>query len=269
MEENRRSFLKKAGCAAAGLGCGFPLLGAGCGALSEASADAEASGTQWGMVVDVRKCLRREVRDACTEACHQAHNVPQIDDPKEEVKWIWPEEYEHVFPDQAHAHTESALQGAPVLVLCNHCTKPSCVRVCPTKATWKRESDGVVMMDMHRCIGCRYCIAACPYGARSFNWRDPREHVLKDADGNWLSNFPTRSKGVVEKCNFCAERMPFSDDRKPACVAAANAVPEGKDALTFGDLNDPGSEIRGILSEKHTIARRIGLGTGPNVFYIV
>ena len=263
MEENRRSFLKKAGCAAAGLGCGFPLLNAGCSVLEQR--DAASSGKQWGMVVDVRKCLQREVRNACTEACHQAHNVPDIHDPEEEVKWVWSEEYEHVFPDQAHAHTESALKGAPVLVLCNHCTKPSCVRVCPTGATWKRKSDGVVMMDMHRCIGCRYCIAACPYGARSFNWTDPRKHLPKDADGDWLSNFPTRAKGVVEKCNFCAERIRTGED--PVCVKEANKVEPG--ALTFGDLSDPDSKIRIKLSENHTIARRISLGTGPNVFYIV
>ena len=269
MDQNRRSFLKKAGRTALGVGCGFTLLGSGCSALKQGSTDAAASPIQWAMVIDVRKCLKKEVRDACTEACHRAHNVPKIPDPEEEVKWIWTEQYEHVFADQAHEHTEAVMKGAPVLVLCNHCTKPSCVRVCPTRATWRRKSDGVVMMDMHRCIGCRYCIAACPYGSRSFNWRDPRAHIARDENNQLPSDYPTRSKGVVEKCNFCADRIRLAAKPVPACVEAANSVPGGQGALTFGDLRDPDSEVCRILNEKHTICRRLSLGTGPNVFYIV
>ena len=89
----------------------------------------------------------------------------------------------------------------PVLLLCNQCDDPPCVRYCPTRATWKRE-DGIVMMDFHRCIGCRYCMAGCPYGSRSFNWRDPRPFIKKIN-----LEFPTRTRGVVEKCNFCVERL--------------------------------------------------------------
>jgi molybdopterin-containing oxidoreductase family iron-sulfur binding subunit len=139
------------------------------------------------------------------------------------------------------------------------------VRVCPTQATWKRESDGIVMMDMHRCIGCRYCMAACPYGSRSFNWRDPRPYVETDADGNFLSEFPTRTRGVVEKCNFCAERL--RDGREPACVEAANRLAEG--ALMFGDVSDPDSDISRVLQSQVTMNRRVNLGTGPNVYYLV
>jgi molybdopterin-containing oxidoreductase family iron-sulfur binding subunit len=110
-------------------------------------------------------------------------------------------------------------------------------------------------------------MAACPYGSRSFNWRDPRPSIARDADGNFPSDFPTRSKGVVEKCNFCAERL--RKGMQPACVEAANRVPGAAGALTFGDLSDPDSEVSRLLRERHTIARRVGLGTGPNVFYIV
>jgi molybdopterin-containing oxidoreductase family iron-sulfur binding subunit len=159
------------------------------------------------------------------------------------------------------------MSDEPVLVLCNHCTDPACTKVCPTKATWKRKEDGIVMMDMHRCIGCRYCMAACPYGARSFNWKDPRKY-LREQD--IVHPYPTRSKGVVEKCSFCAERVrENSKDPKPACVEAANAVPGGRDALVFGDLSDEKSAVRRILSEKKTICRRVSAGTGPNVYYIV
>jgi molybdopterin-containing oxidoreductase family iron-sulfur binding subunit len=193
--------------------------------------------------------------------------VPDIPESDDEIAWIWDEEYRHVFPDQVHEHTPAHLQTMPVLVLCNHCTNPPCVRVCPTKATWKRETDGLVMMDMHRCIGCRYCMAACPYGSRSFNWRDPRPYLERADDGTALSDYPARTKGVVEKCNFCAERV--RDGREPACVEAVRAVPGGEGALTFGNLGDPNSEVNRILAEKNTISRRVSLGTGPNVFYIV
>jgi molybdopterin-containing oxidoreductase family iron-sulfur binding subunit len=141
------------------------------------------------------------------------------------------------------------------------------VRVCPTQATWKRESDGIVMMDMHRCIGCRYCMAACPYGSRSFNWRDPRAFIETDSEGNFLSEFPTRTRGVVEKCNFCADRL--RDGQQPACVEAANQVPGAEGVMAFGDVSDPTSEVSRILASHPTISRRVGLGTGPNVFYLV
>jgi molybdopterin-containing oxidoreductase family iron-sulfur binding subunit len=214
------------------------------------------------MVIDIKKCLREDVRRACTEACHRAHNVPDIPDADEEVKWIWSERYENAFPDQAHDYTAESLKEKPVLVLCNHCTNPPCVKVCPTHATWKREQDGIVMMDMHRCIGCRYCIAACPYGARSFNWRDPRPYIR----GGARPEFPTRTKGVVEKCNFCADRL--RDGLEPACVVAAREAAGGEGALTFGDPTDPNSDVNRVLREEHTICRRLSVGTGPNVFYI-
>jgi molybdopterin-containing oxidoreductase family iron-sulfur binding subunit len=267
MDESRRKFLKEAGCAALGVGCGFPLLNAACNASGQEDAAPAESSSQWAMVVDIQRCLEEEVRRACTEACHREHNVPDIPDSGDEVKWIWSEEYQRVFPDQVHVRTAAARREMPVLVLCNHCTNPPCVRVCPTGATWKRDTDGIVMMDMHRCIGCRYCIAACPYGARSFNWKDPRDYLEQGANGEFPSDYPTRSKGVVEKCNFCAERL--RDGRAPACVEAVNGVPGGAGALTFGDATDPASEVSRILRERHTISRRVSLGTEPNVFYVV
>ncbi len=264
MDQKRRSFLKNAGCAALGLGCGFPLLGLGCSASKEGSGADGSSTSQLAMIVDVKKCLKEEVRKACIDACNLAHNVPEITDPNHQIDWIKAEQREHVFPDQTHAHTAESVKESPVLVLCNHCNKPPCVKVCPTAATWKREQDGVVMMDMHRCIGCRYCMAACPYGARSFNWSDP--HFEKDRK---LTDYPTREKGVVEKCTFCAERI--RDGRPPACVEEAAKVPGGEGALTFGDLGDEDSDVSKILrdGEKNTICRRVSLGTGPNVYYIV
>lgn len=273
MNENRRGFLKRAGCTALGIGCGLPLLGTGCRSRHAAAA---AESNDWAMIIDVRKCQDPDVRRKSAAACHRQHQVPQIDDPKREVKWIWEESYRDVFPDQAHAYTEAALkktyrahaadESLPVLVLCNHCSSPSCTKVCPTGATWKR-ADGLVMMDMHRCIGCRYCMAACPYGARSFNWRDARpEEYLPEDDEKPSINYPKRSKGVVEKCTFCAERIRAAEEGQPvvpACVEAANGVQP--DAMAFGKLSD----LKDQLEANHTICRRVGLGTGPNVYYIV
>jgi molybdopterin-containing oxidoreductase family iron-sulfur binding subunit len=188
-------------------------------------------------------------------ACHSIHNVPDIGNPKQEVKWIWTDTYEHVFPGQADQYLMESIKHQPFMVLCNHCAKPPCVRVCPTKATFKRP-DGIVMMDYHRCIGCRFCMAACPFGARSFNWFNPRDFIKKSNPA-----FPTRTKGVVEKCNFCAERLAVG--LKPACVEASNG------ALTFGDLRNPASEVRKLLNSNYAIRRKPDLGTGPSIYYII
>jgi molybdopterin-containing oxidoreductase family iron-sulfur binding subunit len=113
------------------------------------------------------------------------------------------------------------------------------------------------MMDSHRCIGCKICLAACPYGARSINFRNPRPFIRK-----LNPDFPTRSKGVIEKCNFCEERL--AKGILPACVMACE-----EKALVFGDVEDPRSEVRHLLDRKFTICRRAELGTKPQVYYIL
>jgi len=266
MGMDRRKFLKIAGLSAMmGLGgkAAFELLAPG--ELEASLKDLPLTeGRKWGMVVDMTK-MDEALMDKCIEACHRVHNVPNLGNPKEEIKWIWKETYEHTFPGQHHEYVSEQYHGRNFLLLCNHCTNPPCCRVCPTKATWKRE-DGVVMMDQHRCIGCRFCMAACPYGVRSFNWGDPRK-APKELNPNFPTNleYPTRSKGVVEKCNFCAERI--AKGQLPACVEAANAVKPH--ALVFGDLDDPSSDVRKSLHESYTIRRKPELGSGPNVYYII
>ncbi len=212
---------------------------------------------RWAMVIDINKCVAAEGCQDCALACHKVHNVPDFDNPKDEVKWIWKESFEHAFHDQEHAHQSEKLRHATLPVLCNHCDDPPCTRVCPTESTWKRESDGLVMMDWHRCIGCRYCVAACPYGSRSFNWRDPRPHIDEINKG-----YPTRTRGVVEKCTFCDERL--ARGQMPACVEACK-----EKAMIFGDLEDPESEVRQVLRDTFTIRRKPGLGTHPEIYYIV
>lgn len=283
MDKKRREFLKIAGVSTlAGLGApavidrlisgAHPLAaraaveveskghGAEAPAPAEHGQEAAPVGKQYGMVIDVRKFIAQPgLAEECTKACHAAHNVPRFPDPKDEIKWIWLTGYENAFPDNSQYHLSEEMEKNKVLVLCNHCTNPPCVRACPTKATYK-DKQGIVAMDYHRCIGCRFCMAACPYGARSFNWRDPRGGL----DMNNLNRlFPTRMRGVVEKCNFCVERLGRGEP--PACVATAAKA----QAMIFGDLNDPLSEIRQVLKQNYTVQRKPSLGTKPSVFYII
>ncbi|MEE9610216.1 MAG: 4Fe-4S dicluster domain-containing protein [Desulfatiglandales bacterium] len=264
---NRREFLKIAGLSTmVGLGgkAAYDLLAPGEleASLKEVPLTA---GKKWGMVVDMTK-VNGAIMKKSIEACHRTHNVPNFGDPKVEIKWIWKETYEHSFPGQEHEYIAETVKERNFLLLCNHCTNPPCTRVCPTAATWKREEDGVVMMDQHRCIGCRFCMAACPFGVRSFNWGDPRK-APKKLNPGFPTNpeYPTRTKGVVEKCNFCAERL--AKGKLPACVEAADKIKAN--ALTFGDLEDRKSEVRKLLREHYTIRRKPELGTGPNTYYIV
>ncbi len=212
---------------------------------------------RWAMIVDLKLCAGKKDCTLCISACHKVHNVPSFGNSKDEVKWVWKDSFENAFPEQVHEFQAENQKQSPVLMMCNHCDDPPCVRVCPTRATWKRETDGLVMMDWHRCIGCRYCMAACPYGSRSFNWRDPRPFIREIATG-----FPTRMRGVVEKCNFCEERL--AKGGLPACV---ESCPAG--ALKFGDIRDANAPIHRVLQSNYTIRRRPDLGTQPQVYYIV
>ncbi|MFH1373625.1 MAG: sulfate reduction electron transfer complex DsrMKJOP subunit DsrO [bacterium] len=212
---------------------------------------------RWAMVVDMKKCRQQEGCRDCITACHREHNVPHFDNPKDEIKWIWKSSFKHAFHEQEHEYLPDDLKNSHVLLLCNHCDNPPCTKVCPTQATWKRESDGVVMMDWHRCIGCRYCMVACPYGSRSFNWRDPRSFIEEIKP-----EYPTRTRGVVEKCTFCDERL--ARGLPPACVEACK-----EKALVFGDLEDPESEVRQLLQGQMALQRKPALGTIPEVYYLV
>ncbi|MGE4298423.1 MAG: sulfate reduction electron transfer complex DsrMKJOP subunit DsrO [Desulfovibrionaceae bacterium] len=259
MKSSRRKFLKVAGISALGLAAS-PALEALTHAAPEAHAaeyapKAEAlQAKRWAMVIDTTKFESAEDFDKVIEACHSFHNVPTFGD-KQEVKWIWTDTYHRTFPEQINNHMNEEVEERKYLLLCNHCTNPPCVRVCPTKATFQRP-DGIVIMDMHRCIGCRFCMAACPFGARSFNFKNPRPGI---AETN--PTYPTRMRGVVEKCNFCAELL--GKGELPKCVQAA----EG--AILFGDLDDPESEVRQALAEHFSLRRKPNLGTEPGVYYII
>lgn len=258
MELDRRKFLQLAGLALLALAA-KPVLN-----MLTKHDLADASGGQiivknikkrMAMVIDLKVCKAADGCVDCINACHLAHNVPEIGNRKEEIKWIWNVSYEQAFAKQPNIYVEESLRGRPVLILCNHCDNPPCVRVCPTQATFQRE-DGIVMMDYHRCIGCRYCMAACPFGARSFNWKDPRPYVK-----NFNMDYPTRTKGVVEKCNFCEERL--LNGREPACAEACK-----NGAIVFGELT-AGTKIYNLVSKNYSFRRKLELGTLPQVYYII
>ncbi len=266
MESSRRHFLTIAGLAALGLGAKPVLNALASGSAGEFTGGVDAfklkpndkalKAKQWAMVIDTRKIKQASDLEPMIAACNKIHNIPTFEDKRHEIKWIWEDEYHNVFPTAENKFLNDRVEHLPFLVLCNHCENPPCVRACPTKATFKREVDGIVMMDFHRCIGCRFCMAACPYGSRSFNFTDPRPFI-KEVN----KEFPTRMKGVVEKCDFCAERIDVG--QLPACVEASNGI------LTFGDLYDPKSNVRELLKSNFTIRRKQSLGTEPCVYYIV
>ncbi len=160
--------------------------------------------------------------------------------------------YYHEVPAEGHFYMGTQ---------CFHCDNPPCVNVCPVEATW-REEDGLVVIDYDWCIGCRYCMAACPYDGRRFNWSKPEvpeEEVNKNQ--HYLGN-RMRKKGVMEKCTFCVQRSRAGKD--PACV---EACPTG--ARIFGNLLDPDSTIRWVLENKQVFRLKEDLGTEPKFWYFM
>lgn len=268
MSMNRRQFLKVAGVSTVvGLGSASLFNGLTRGGVEASHVltdERMLTAKRWAMVIDMSKFKTEEDYKRVIKACHSTHNVPDIANPKDEIKWIWSDTYEHTFPTQPNEYMDETIKHKPFILLCNHCDNPPCVRVCPTKATFKRK-DGIVMMDQHRCIGCRFCMAGCPYGARSFNYKDPRPFIKEEN-----KEYPTRSIGVVEKCTFCFERL--ARGLIPACVEASQeAAKEAglEPGMYFGDLDDPASEVRKVLAARYTVRRKPELGTEPSVFYVI
>jgi len=188
----------------------------------KAKAAAKTTAAHYGMVIDTRRCSGCH---ACSVACKSEFDVPL----GSTRSWV---EYTEkgTYPNVSRAFLPR---------LCNHCSEPQCVSVCPTGATWKREEDGIVVVDADICIGCKYCLHACPYDARFIN--------------------PVT--GSADKCDFCLHRV--SKGVAPSCV---NTCP-GR-ARIFGDLNDPQSEISRVLNDNRVSVLRPEMGTKPNVFYI-
>jgi Fe-S-cluster-containing dehydrogenase component len=216
-------------------------------------------GVKFAYALDVSRCIgcRR-----CVYACAEENNASR--DPQ--IHWIRVLEMEKEKGiDFAHADPYYEAETVPrenhfyVPVSCQQCENTPCTKVCPTGATWV-EPDGIVVIDYDWCIGCRYCMAACPYGARRFNWGEPTipEGEL-NSNMHYLGNRP-RKKGVVEKCTWCIQRTRAG--LYPACV---EICPVG--ARKFGNLLDPKSEIRYIIEHKRVLVLKPELNTMPKFFY--
>jgi len=197
---------------------------------------------RWGLLIDTTKCDAG--CDECVTACKTENGWGSNGRPQSDPQWIRKVDLKD--------NNTGATHSLPVM--CQHCAEPPCVDVCPTGASMKR-ADGIVLVDRHTCIGCRYCMMACPYKARSF--------VHEDVRGQ-KPHMP-RGKGTVESCTLCAHRV--DEDRLPACVEACTEK-AGAGAMVFGDLNDPDSEIAKILARHVTTRLRADLGLEPGVSYL-
>jgi molybdopterin-containing oxidoreductase family iron-sulfur binding subunit len=212
---------------------------------------------EFGYAFNISKCKGFR---SCIEACINENNL----DRRSGAHYIRIFEMADGVVDLDHAdatfqHDVPAAGHFYLGTQCFQCANPPCVKVCPVGATWQ-EPDGITVIDYDWCIGCRYCMAACPYWARRFNWSAP-EVPADEVNGNqhYLGN-RLRKKGVVEKCTFCIQRT--RQGRLPAC---AEACPTG--ARVFGNLLDPGSEIRWVLANKRVFRLKEDLQTEPRFWY--
>jgi len=225
----RRSFLKTSlGVAAIAIAPGMLLFD-----VAHGKPQAVSNKVRWGMLIDTTQC--KEGCDDCVTACHRENGVSG-GTRATDSQWIRKIDIKEV----------SSGRELSLPMMCQHCEHPPCVDVCPTTASFKR-ADGIVLVDKHLCIGCRYCMMACPYKARSFV-HEPLHGQNPDVP---------RGKGTVESCTLCVHRV--DQGKQPAC---AEACPNK--AILFGNLNDPESEIaRKIRSVATTQVRaELGLNTG-------
>jgi phenylacetyl-CoA:acceptor oxidoreductase 27-kDa subunit len=210
--------------------------------------------TRWAMVADLRRCVGCQT---CTASCKHANATPPG------VQWRRVLDLEvGTYPD---------VQRAFVPMGCQHCDEPACVTVCPTTATRKRE-DGIVTIDYDLCIGCAYCTVACPYQAR---FKTPIGEFAygKEPTDNERQRDDEAKRQVATKCTFCVERIDtclaqglkpgVNPEATPACVNACIA-----EALTFGDLEDPNSNVSQLLESNEHFRINEELGTGPGFFYL-
>lgn len=212
---SRRGFFAASGVAVAGAGAVTVARAVG-------EAPAGAPRKQYAMVIDARRCYGVH---ACSVACKAEYKVPL----GENRSWV--EEIEKGnYPNVSRSFLPR---------LCNHCEDPACVKVCPTGATWKRAEDGIVVIDKDVCIGCKYCVQACPYDMRFLN----------------------PDMGTADKCDFCIHRV--SQGLEPACVEACPSR-----ARIFGDINHPESAVSKLVAGNPVTVLRAEKGTGPNVYYI-
>lgn len=231
----RRRFLGAVATLAAGLG-----INANARPVDEPVSDQ----VRWGMLIDTERCAQGCT--ACVDACNDEHGLNNALQGSAATRSHWIRKVE--------LRKRDAPQVSHSLPLpCQHCDNPPCVDVCPTGASFKR-ADGIVLVDRHSCIGCRYCILACPYKSRAFVHEDLTQQ----------KTIAPRGKGCVESCTFCVHRID-SGNYQPACAQACSE--QGHNAIRFGDLSDPISPISKALAERPGAQIRADLGTDPGVYY--
>jgi molybdopterin-containing oxidoreductase family iron-sulfur binding subunit len=223
------------------------------------SSTAPIDGVLFGYAFNVTRC---EGYMECVAACVKENNL----DRKSNTQYIRIFEMEHgqMSPevgDGKYFHKVPVEDHFYMGVQCFHCENAPCVKACPTKATWK-EPDGIVVVDYDWCIGCRYCMAACPYYGRRFNWNEPQVPLAEMTKKQHYLGNRMRAKGQMEKCTFCVQRS--REGRNPACV---EACPTG--SRVFGNLLDPDSEIRFVLKHKKVFRFKEDLGTDPKYWYFI
>ncbi len=237
---------------------------------------------KWSMVIDLDKCVACQ---GCSIACRFENNTP-VASPEQALMGrsiLWNE----VFPNPINPTEETGeyphVQSRYITRPCMHCENPPCVKVCPVQATFQ-DDEGLVRQNYERCIGCRFCTVACPYGVRYFNWQKPEwtpemaRHLTPDSvKGKGSAEGPAaRPAGVVEKCTFCIHRLHKeraravaegrdfrSDDYVPACVQTCT----GK-ARFFGDLDDPESTVSILAKNQRAFRLLEDVGTHPKVVYL-
>jgi len=249
---SRRDFLKLTAALGGAIGLTNLTVLNQMKASASSGGEGDSTGHKWGMLIDINLCIGCQY---CTFACEAVNNL--ADDMR----------YCVVTTETTQSGDEFFLSRP-----CMHCDEAPCVHACPVAATYKR-GDGIVAMDFDRCIGCRYCMVACPYDARVFNWKEPIE-LSPQSPAFGYQEVPNRPRGVVEKCSFCSHRIDPGLERglvpgvdpqaTPACVMACPTK-----ARVFGDMNDPDSPISIALSDaKITLRLREELSTEPRVYYI-
>jgi len=239
VNEYRRRFFGKAAATAAMVSVAPGLL---LNTIARAKpADQPASSdVRWGLLIDTSKC--KSNCDKCVTACNKENGLTGFNRPQTDAQWI----RKVTVKDKRTNHVTN------LPLMCQHCAHPPCVDVCPTGASFKR-ADGIVLVDKHICIGCRYCMMACPYKARSFVHETLTDQVP------WAP----RGKGTVESCNLCVHRV--DEGKLPACVEACADSENG--AMLFGNLNDPESEISKRLASEASTEIRGDLGLDLGVRY--
>lgn len=236
---NRRDFLKTT-AVVTGITVAPGVLLYGVSQAHQVAHESVTSDVRWGMLIDTTQCV--DGCDTCVNACTTEHGLTE--QVRADAKPVW---IRKVGLRDKQTGKEHALP-----VMCQHCEHPPCVDVCPTGASFKR-ADGIVLVDKHICIGCRYCMMACPYKARSF---------VHESLENQKPHTP-RGKGTVESCTFCVYRI--DKGKKPACVEACDKA--GHKAMLFGDMNDPNSDISKKLKTVSSTALRPDMRLNPGVRY--